>query len=308
MRTAFIKELIEEAKINNSIFLIVADLGFSVVEPFAEQFPDRFLNVGIAEQNMAGIASGLAMEGYNVYIYSIGNFPTLRCMEQIRYDICYHNVNVKIIAVGGGYAYASLGASHHATEEIGMLRTIPNMMVCSPGDPEEMRAITRFTSNHTGPCYIRIGKAGEPEVHQKLNSSIKTINGGDILNVISGKDVAVFSSGAMLDYSANYILNNKLNASLYSFPFIKPLNIELLINIIQRYKRIITIEEHQLNCGFGSSILEHINDLKEKNIQITYPEIKRIGINNTFYSVAGTQEYLRKLATIELDLKYFEFN
>lgn len=306
MRTAFIKELVKEAKINKSIFLIVADLGFSVVEPFAEQFPDRFLNVGIAEQNMAGIASGLAMEGYNVFIYSIGNFPTLRCMEQIRYDICYHNVNVKIIAVGGGYAYASLGASHHATEEIGMLRTIPNIMVCSPGDPEEMRAITRFTSNHAGPCYIRIGKAGEPEVHQKFNKSISSIKGGDILNVISGKDIAVFSSGAMLDYSANYILNYKLSASLYSFPFIKPIDNAQFVDIIKKYKRIITIEEHQLNGGFGSSILEHINDLKEKNVSIPFPEIKRIGINNSFYSVAGTQDYLRKLAGIELDIKCFE--
>lgn len=306
MRTAFIKELIEEAKENKSIFLIVADLGFSVVEPFAEQFPDRFLNVGIAEQNMAGIASGLAMEGYNVYIYSIGNFPTLRCMEQIRYDICYHNVNVKIIAVGGGYAYASLGASHHATEEIGMLRTIPNITVCSPGDPEEMRAITRFTSNYNGPCYIRIGKAGEPEVYKKYNKSINKVESGDILNVILGNDIAIFSSGAMLDYSANYILNNKLSASLYSFPFIKPVNNAQFVDIIKKYKKIITIEEHQLNGGFGSSILEHINDLKEKNVSIPFPEIKRIGINNSFYSVAGTQDYLRKLAGIELDLKYFE--
>ena len=146
MRTAFINQLIEEAKSNDKIFLLVGDLGFSVVEPFAEQFPERYLNVGIAEQNMAGIAAGLAMEGYCVYIYSIGNFPTLRCMEQIRYDICYHNLNVKIVAVCGGYAYGSLGASHHATEEIGMLRTIPNMVVCAPGDPVEAKAITTFTS------------------------------------------------------------------------------------------------------------------------------------------------------------------
>ncbi|MBC7695274.1 MAG: transketolase [Burkholderiales bacterium] len=306
MRTAFIKELIEEAKKNKNIFLIVADLGFSVVEPFIELFPDRFLNVGIAEQNMAGIASGLATEGYNVYIYSIGNFPTLRCMEQIRYDICYHNVNVKIIAVGGGYAYASLGASHHATEEIGMLRTIPNLTVCAPGDPEEMRAITKFTSAHNGPCYIRIGKAGEPEVHKKYDKSIAEVKSGDILNVINGTDIAVFSTGSMLDYSANFISNNSLKASLYSFPFIKPLNKNQFTDILKKYKRIITIEEHQLNGGFGSTILELINDLKETKTISSYPEIKRVGINNAFYSIAGTQDYLRKLAGIELQLNYFE--
>src|ERR1700712_4450462 len=118
MRTAFIDQLTEEAKKNDKVFLLVGDLGYSVIEEFAELFPDRFLNVGIAEQNMTGIAAGLAMEGYTVFTYSIGNFPTLRCMEQIRYDVCYHNLNVKIVAVGGGYAYASLGPSHHATEEL----------------------------------------------------------------------------------------------------------------------------------------------------------------------------------------------
>lgn len=131
MRTAFIKQLVEEAGTNDKIFLIVGDLGYSVVETFAEKYPERFLNAGIAEQNMVGVAAGLAMAGYNVYVYSIGNFPTLRCMEQIRYDIAYHKLNVKIVSVGAGYAYGSLGSSHHATEELGMMRTIPNMVVCS---------------------------------------------------------------------------------------------------------------------------------------------------------------------------------
>ncbi len=306
MRTSFINQLIEEGKKNDKIFLLVADLGFSVVEPFAELFPERFLNVGIAEQNMAGIATGLAMEGYNVYIYSIGNFPTLRCMEQIRYDICYHNVSVKIIAVGGGYAYASLGASHHATEEIGMLRTIPNLTVCSPGDPEEIRAITKFTSSYQGPCYIRIGKAGEPEVHKKFNKEITTITPGDILNVISGETTAVFSSGGMLEYSATFITQNNLHASLYSFPFVKPINLDQLLILLKKYKKIITIEEHQLQGGFGSAILELINDLLDCKLLTKSPEIKRIGINNAFYSVAGTQNYLRNLAGIELNLSDFE--
>ncbi len=302
MRTSFITQLIEEGKKNDKIFLLVADLGFSVVEPFAELFPNRFLNVGIAEQNMAGIATGLAIEGYNVYIYSIGNFPTLRCMEQIRYDICYHNVSVKIIAVGGGYAYASLGASHHATEEIGMLRTIPNLIVCSPGDPQEVKAITTFTSNYDGPCYIRIGKAGEPDVHVKIDS----ITPGDILNVINGRDVAIFSSGAMLEYSSNFVKENNISASLYSFPFVKPINQNQLLKLLKKYKKIITIEEHQLQGGFGSAILETINDLLESKQLIKSPIIKRIGINNSFYSVAGTQNYLRILAGIELNLNDFE--
>ena len=156
MRTAFIKQLTKEAEENDKIFLIVGDLGFSVVEDFANKFPNRFLNAGIAEQNMIGVAAGLAKEGYNVYVYSIGNFPTLRCMEQIRYDVAYHNLNVKIVSVGAGYAYGSLGASHHATEDLGMMRTIPNMVVCSPSDPKEAQAITAISASYNSPMYLRL--------------------------------------------------------------------------------------------------------------------------------------------------------
>jgi transketolase len=304
MRTAFINQLIKEAKASEKIFLLVGDLGFSVVEPFAALFPERFLNVGIAEQNMAGIAAGLAMEGYCVYIYSIGNFPTLRCMEQIRYDICYHNLNVKIVAVGGGYAYGSLGASHHATEEIGMLRTIPNMVVCAPGDPAEARSVTTFTASHEGPCYIRIGKAGEPAVHKE--GSILTLCLGDILEIQKAGEVAVFSTGAMLKYVVDFVGNNNIAASVYSFPFVKPLNRETLLGILHTHRKIITIEEHQAMGGFGSAILEAMNDLSEEKKLLHQPHLQRIAIPDKFYSVAGSQDYLRTLAGLELRKEYFE--
>ena len=305
MRTAFINQLVEEAKVNEKIFLLVGDLGFSVVEPFAELFPDRFLNVGIAEQNMVGIAAGLAMEGYCVYIYSIANFPTLRPMEQIRYDICYHNLNVKIVAVGGGYAYGSLGASHHATEEIGMLRTIPNLVVCAPGDPMEAKAISTFSSKYPGPCYIRLGKAGEPLVHPE--GVINKLGLGEILKVRLGKNtVAVFSTGAMLKYVADFVEQNRIDTSIYSFPFVKPIDKMDFLKIIKEYKKIITIEEHQAQGGFGSAVLETINDLIEEGKLESCPMVKRIAIPDKFYSVAGTQAYLRKLAGLELKKENFE--
>lgn len=304
MRTAFINQLIEEAKANKKIFLLVGDLGYSVVEPFAELFPERYLNVGIAEQNMAGIAAGLAIEGYCVYIYSIGNFPTLRCMEQIRYDICYHNLNVKIVAVGGGFAYGSLGASHHATEEIGMLRTIPNLVVCAPGDPIETKAITRFTSQYKGPCYIRIGKAGEPLVHEE--NSLFDLSLGDILEIRNEGEVAVFTTSAMLKYVVDFIEQNEIKASIYSFPFVKPLNRDFLAKIFKSHKKIITIEEHQAQGGFGSAILEAMNDLFEEGKLSHLPLVKRIAIPDKFYSVAGSQDYLRKLAGLELRKDMFE--
>jgi transketolase len=302
MRTAFINQLIEEARKNEKIFLIVGDLGFSVIEPFAQEFPERYLNAGIAEQNMAGIAAGLAMEGYCVYIYSIGNFPTLRCMEQIRYDICYHELNVKIVAVGGGFAYGPLGASHHATEELGMLRTIPGLVICTPGDPAEAKAIVSFTSRFEGPCYIRIGKAGEPLVHSDDPGMIYP---GQILKVRDGSDIAVFSNGAMLKYVVDFIDNNKIGASVYSFPFIKPIDINSLASIILSHKKIITIEEHQAQAGFGSSILESINDLIEQKKIAEWPLVKRIAIPDKFFTVAGSQEYLRKLAGLELKIDDF---
>jgi transketolase len=303
MRTAFINQLIEEAKTNEKIFLLVGDLGFSVVEPFAELFPERYLNVGIAEQNMAGIAAGLAIEGYCVYIYSIGNFPTLRCMEQIRYDICFHNLNVKIVAVGGGYAYGSLGPSHHATEEIGMLRTIPNIIVCAPGDPIETKAITTFTTHYNGPCYIRIGKAGEPVIHSEISLALSL---GEILEIKKGKINAIFSTGAMLKYVTDFNFKNNIKASIYSFPFVKPINKDELLPILKFHKRIITIEEHQAQGGFGSAILEAINDLIEEQKLTKSPIIKRIAIPDKFFSVAGSQDYLRKLAGLELSTEFFK--
>jgi transketolase len=311
MRTAFIKELMDLAEINEKIFLIVADLGYSVVEPFAEKFPERYLNVGISEQNMAGIAAGLAIEGYCVYIYSIGNFPTLRCMEQIRYDICYHNLNVKIVAVGGGYAYASLGPSHHATEELGMLRTIPNLVVCAPADPYEARAITKFAFEHVGPCYIRLGKAGESMVPRTTDFDEGKIQEGAILKIIEHPaDIAVFSTGSMLKYTVDFISQNNIRASVYSFPFVKPIDKHSLAELFKRFRSIITIEEHQASCGFGSAILELLNDLLDEGLlqKNDIPHIKRVAIRDKFYSTAGSQDFLRSLAGLELSLDFFDRN
>jgi len=291
MRTAFIKQLVEEAEHNDSIFLLVGDLGFSVVEPFAEKFPDRFLNVGIAEQNMAGIAAGLAKEGYNVFTYSIGNFPTLRCLEQIRYDVCYHNLSVKVVAVGGGYSYGPLGASHHTTEDIGTLRTIPNLTVCSPGDPLEAKAITTMLCNSSSPGYLRLGKAGETIVHNSL-----ALDTNKMIPVIDGKETVVLATGGILAYAKNYITQNNLNWGLYSVPFIKPFDEATLETLAHKYPNFITIEEHQLSSGFGSAVLESMNSLYYNKKIKTFPNIRRIGIPDIFIDYAGSQDYLRNQA------------
>lgn len=298
MRTAFIQQLIKEAETNDKIFLIVGDLGYSVVEPFRDMFPDRFLNAGIAEQNMAGMAAGLAKEGYNVYIYSIANFPTLRCMEQIRYDIAYHHLNVKIVSVGAGYAYASLGASHHATEDIGMMRTIPDMVVCSPGDPVEAQAITKFSSHYDGPMYLRLGKAGEKVVH---DNSIENIKIGEILPVIHKQSKqAIIASGAILAYAANRILEEDWQIDLYSIPFLKPIDEESLLKLLSEHNDFTIIEEHQKSCGAGSAFVEQVSDLYCQHKIIDYPHIQRVAIDDKFYHLAGNQQELREIAGLVL--------
>lgn len=300
MRTNFINQLIEEARHNDKIFLLVGDLGYHVIEPFAEEFPDRFLNVGIAEQNMAGIAAGLAMTGYNVYFYSIGNFPTIRCLEQIRNDIAYHQANVKVVSVGAGYAYGSLGATHQATEEIGALRVLPNMVVATPGDPLEARAITKISASYDGPMYIRLGKAGEKTVHSEDSINLKI---GDICSVITreGNQTAVFACGNILDAALHQINEENLNYDLYSVPFVKPINKEQLIKIVKTHPAgLITIEEHQKSCGMGSAIVEILNDLYyEGNIEV-YPKVKRIAIPDEFADVVGTQVFLREHEGLKL--------
>lgn len=300
MRTSFINQLLEEAKKNDKIFLVIGDLGYHVVEPFMEAIPERFLNAGIAEQNMAGVAAGLAMTGYNVYIYSIGNFPTLRCLEQIRNDIAYHKANVKIVSVGAGYAYGSLGATHQPTEEIGALRAIPNMIVATPGDPVEARAIAKFSAEYDGPMYIRLGKAGEKVAHTEESL---TFMAGDILPVSlnDGNKKAVIACGNIMAAAKNRIIQKELPYDLYSVPFVKPISQEQLKTIVENYPEgMITLEEHQLSCGMGSAIVEQVNDMFTKGLIGFYPKIQRIAIPDEFAPIVGTQDYLREYEGLTL--------
>ncbi len=294
MRTAFINQLIEEARHNDRIFLIVGDLGYHVIEPYAKEFPDRFLNVGIAEQNMTGVAVGLSMMGYNVYTYSIGNFPTLRCLEQIRNDVAYHRANVKVVAVGAGYAYGSLGATHQATEEIGALRVIPNMVVATPGDPVEAKAVTKLSAEYEGPMYIRLGKAGEPIVHENEKVTLKI---GDLVPIYERTEhkKAVIACGNILDAVKKQIDMEQLPYNLFSIPFVKPINQEMLKDLVVRHSEgIITIEEHQASCGMGSAVVEILNDMYAKGVLSVYPHVQRIAIPDEFADVVGNQRYLRE--------------
>jgi transketolase len=280
MRTAFIQELILQARKNPKIFLTVGDLGFSVVEPFAKEFPDRFLNAGVAEQNMTGVAAGLASEGYHVFTYSIANFPTLRCLEQIRNDVCYHNLPVTVVSVGAGMAYGNLGYSHHAVQDLAIMRTLPNITVLSPADPGETRECVQWLGLNPRPSYLRIGKAGEPDLH-----GVRGIFDGLLRVCDGGTDVAIVATGSVLKLAIDLASEREpeKRPSVFSMPLIKPLRKEVK-NILQGFKRIISLEEHVQEGGLFSALCEILPDTSN---------IFSCSIPEEMTSAVGNQDYLR---------------
>jgi len=288
MRTAFVRTLIDLAMADERIFWLVGDVGYSVVEPFAQQFPDRFVNIGVAEQNMTGIATGLALCGKMVFIYSIGNFTTLRCLEQIRNDICYHNANIKIVAVGGGFVYGALGLTHHATEDLAIMRALPNMTVVAPGDPIEAALATRAVAQLDGPCYLRLGKAGEPTVHQ----TAPDFQIGKAIMIQDGTDVTLIATGGMLYntvQAAETLSHQGIQARVLSMHTVKPLDATAILAAVRETGTIVTIEEHNVIGGLGSAVTEVLAELSQ--LPATF---KRLGIEDTFCSHVGNQEYLRE--------------
>ena len=251
MRDTFVRALMAIARRDKRVMLLTGDLGFGVLTPFADAFPKQFLNVGVAEQNMTGVATGLALEGKIVFTYSIGNFPTLRCLEQIRNDVCYHNANVKIVCIGGGFCYGALGISHHATEDLAIMRVLPQMQVMAPGDLAETHLITQIAYEASGPCYLRLGRGGETKVHQ---SPVKVSLGQGIPLYPQG-DVALLATGGILGQAvtARQILGGQgVSASLHSLPFLQPLDQGLIRRLAQTSRLVVTIEEHNIIGGLGA--------------------------------------------------------
>ena len=287
MRDTFVKTLIDIAKDNKDIELVTGDLGFGVLKPYWEQIPDQFTNAGIAEQNMTSMAVGMALEGKTVFTYSIGNFPTIRCLEQIRNDCAYHEANVKIVCVGGGFVYGSLGMSHHATEDLALLRALPNVVVMAPVDLVEAECATRAIANYPGTCYLRLGRGGEKRIHDK----IENFQIGKAIKIQDGEKVAIFSTGAIFEEvkEAAEILKDKgINPSIYTFPTVKPIDKEVIEYCGENFDYIVTVEEHNIVGGFGSAVSEVLSELKNKKAVLV-----RIGLNDTYSSIVGSQKYLR---------------
>jgi len=287
MRGAFFRALLELAEQEERVHLIVGDLGFGVVEEFARRFPKRFLNAGVAEQNMTGIAAGLALSGKIVFTYSIANFPILRCLEQVRNDVCYHNANVKIVAVGGGLAYGSLGATHHATEDLAILRSLPRMVVVAPGDPVETEAATRAVTAHAGPCYLRLGRAGEARVHRaQVDFQL-----GKAVEMRQGRDMTLISTGGMLETAmqvADLLQHAGTQARLLSMHTVRPLDTAAIESAVQETGAVFTLEEHSIVGGLGGAVAEFLAENWEAPVVF-----KRFGLPSEFSPFVGSQEYIR---------------
>lgn len=287
MRTAFFRTLVELAEEDERIFLAVGDLGFGSVEPFMERFPDRFLNVGVAEQNLIGIAAGLALSGKVVFAYAIANFPTLRCLEQIRNDVCYHRANVKIVTSGGGFAYGALGMTHHVTEDLAIMRSLPEMTVVAPADPLETEKATRALAVSSGPAYLRMGRAGECVLHEPgVEFQI-----GKAITARKGEDATLISTGGLLETAlavAKELETMGINIRVLSMHTLKPLDTEAVLRAARETRAVVTLEEHSIAGGLGGAVAEVLAEQGEGRTLF-----KRLGIPPEFPSVVGDQEFLR---------------
>ncbi len=294
MRDTFVKTLLEIAKKDKNVYIITGDLGFGVLKPFWDELPDQIINAGIAEQNMTSIAAGLALQGKIVYTYSIGNFPTLRCIEQIRNDCAYHNANVKIVCVGGGFVYGSLGMSHHATEDIAMMRALPDVTVMAPGDLVEAAQATKAIYETPGTCYLRLGRGGEKQIHEKIDN----FQIGKAINIKNGKNVAVFSTGAIfdeVDEACKTLEQQGITPTVYTFPTVKPIDKDVILKCASEHGTIITVEEHNLSGGFGSAVAEVLAEADAK------AKLVRIALDDKYSCIVGSQKYLRHQYSIDAE-------
>ncbi len=289
MRTAFINALIDQARLHPKIFLAVGDLGFSVVEPFAREFPGRFLNAGVAEQNMTGVAAGLASEGWHVFTYSIANFPTLRCFEQIRNDVCYHRLPVTVVAVGAGLAYGNLGYSHHGVQDIAVMRSLPHLTLLSPADPAETTACVRYLAEHPGPSYLRLGKAGEQLLHDRpfaVPSPIEVRTGDGRLALAATGSALALALAAADKLEREQIVR----PSVFSCPWLKPLVADDL-SALWRHAHVVTVEEHVAAGGFGELL---------RGLALRSTALSSLSMSEEA-GLVGSQDFLRRNAGLSVD-------
>lgn len=295
MRNSLVNQITKLAAQDDRIVLMTGDLGFGVVDEFAKKFPNRFINAGVAEQNMMGVATGLALEGKIVFVYSISNFPTMRCLEQIRNDACYHHANVKIISVGSGFSYGALGVTHHATEDIAVMRVLPEMKILSPSDPFEAAACADLAIQTPGPVYIRVGKGGEP----KLHSHVPHLKWSEGFELRTGKDYWIVSTGSVTEAAlkaSDILKSSGIELGVFAVPTIKPLPEAKIRQIGKNSKIVFTLEEHTKLGGLGGIVAEILAAMPGDRA-LWVP----IGSEDRFYDRVGDQDHLRKVFGMDFE-------
>lgn len=264
---------------DETIFALTADVGYKNFDAIVDSFPDRFINVGVAESNMINIAAGLALAGKKPFTFTLAPFATMRCLEQIRINLCYHNLPVKIIGAGGGLVYGAQGTTHHALEEIGILRCLPNMTVLVPSDPIETKALVRLSLQLEGPCYIRIGRNGEPHLYDKENF----FEIGRSLLVRNGTDATIIASGLLLKNAltaADELAREKISVRVVDVHTIKPIDSEMIERCAKETSCIITLEEHNTIGGLGSAVAEILSAIPSPRRRF-----KKLGIQDVYCSI-----------------------
>lgn len=292
MRKGVIKEVHKMMSENENIYFLTGDLGYNTLEKIEQDFPKRFINVGVAEQNMIGIASGLAMTGKKVFVYSIIPFVTMRCFEQIRNDMCYHDLDVTILGIGAGLSYGILSNTHFALEDVAILRSLPNMTIFSPADETEAVLGVKELRDFHHPLYFRIGKKQEPVIFNEPYNF--KFGKGKIVN--EGKDVVIFASGPIISEAikaGGELEKKNIKTTLIDIHTIKPIDTELIIEKSKNKKLIVTLEEHYLIGGLSSAISEVV---AQNNIKL---KIVCFGVDDQFVKIIGAQSHLR--SALKLD-------
>jgi transketolase len=287
MRNAFADEITQLAKVDTRIMLLSGDIGNKLFDPFKKVDSKRFLNCGIAEGNMMSVAAGLALNGLRPVVYTITPFTTTRCFEQIRVDVCYHEAPVIIVGTGSGLSYAELGPTHHSLEDLTIMRSLPGMKVIAPCDATEMRLSLRAALQSSGPTYIRIGKKGEPAIHDPSIS----FEIGKAITLKKGADVLILASGTLMSNvlaAASTLENQGFSTQVASFHTIKPLDIDYIKNNLSGYKSIVTVEEHGKSGGLGGTVAEYLSTLS------VHPKHLRLGTEDEFMHEMGDQKYAQK--------------
>lgn len=295
MRITFVKKLIELAEIDPNIYLLVGDYGFSVVEPFKEKFESRFINVGISEQNMIGVAAGLALAGKKVFVYSIVPFVTMRCFEQIRIDLCYQNLPVRIIGVAAGFAFGPAASTHHSIEDIALMSSLPNMTVVSPANCFDLESLVPQVNNLHGPIYFRLGRGG-PGMTYPLPQNIEFAKPAEILK---SDKILFLVTGEIFSVAFEVVKNLRdigIDCGLVNVHTLKPLNLNFVFSKIDSLQAIFTIEEHGSVGGLGQQVASYLCQNINKKIIF-----KSFHVPDRYFHEIGSRDYLLNKSGLNIE-------